>query len=451
MNKISKIFKLVLMLTVVFKFSQAQQISYSSNLNLSKSPNNHLNKSRNNQDVDCRIISDSIISYNNLDSTIETKISYHYYKYNSTFGSREPFQLIDLYNSTSNSPYSGEIDINLNNKTIEQINSYSSIFDINDTTFSWDNFSYFDTISNTFNATHNLILKNTKNNFFNCNVNLSSINLIDSLIEGNRKAVYVYNGNNLVTNIFNFENNDSTLKTTISYNNLKISEIITEVKNTTTSIWDSSSKYNYTYNNNDFIEQLIVNNFTNSNEIFTYTYNNDSTINRLTKTLSIANTDTSKYSFIYNNNNKNVSEIHFLLNNIIKFKMYYSYNQSGYITQIKRYNINTLGIENPSARFIYVYEEGCFPLNTTIIKKDNSLKFAVYPNPTSDEFKISCNEPSNQNMYVAIFNSQGQKLNSELFKTNSTINLKGYNNGIYFLILTDNNGNIIYKYNIVKD
>jgi len=79
----------------------------------------------------------------------------------------------------------------------------------------------------------------------------------------------------------------------------------------------------------------------------------------------------------------------------------------------------------------------------TGLNKNEFSNISIYPNPTTDVIFIETNAIFN----VAIFNVLGEKIIST---QNNKIDLSSYQNGLYFVVLKDNNGKTITTKKIVK-
>ena len=80
------------------------------------------------------------------------------------------------------------------------------------------------------------------------------------------------------------------------------------------------------------------------------------------------------------------------------------------------------------------------------VKSEQTQAFKVYPNPTKDVITIDVGDISKMIGYsIAIYNSLGQQqLQSSLSQKQLTLDLNQFGgNGIYFIELSDNNGNIV--------
>jgi hypothetical protein len=74
--------------------------------------------------------------------------------------------------------------------------------------------------------------------------------------------------------------------------------------------------------------------------------------------------------------------------------------------------------------------------------KDSKI-ISVYPNPTNGLIKISGNSLKNNHIDISIFNSFGTKVINE--ENSETINLSGFENGVYYLIIKVNNSDLVSK------
>ena len=72
----------------------------------------------------------------------------------------------------------------------------------------------------------------------------------------------------------------------------------------------------------------------------------------------------------------------------------------------------------------------------------------VYPNPNHGSFVIEMPETTNAEIHIS--NMLGQKILSTKAKSINTIDLLGFDNGIYFIHVTQNN-TIVYRNSIIKE
>lgn len=69
----------------------------------------------------------------------------------------------------------------------------------------------------------------------------------------------------------------------------------------------------------------------------------------------------------------------------------------------------------------------------------NGIEISIYPNPTTNYITVELNEAVNCNIQVYTMN--GQLIKTINFYQNTTVDLQNFNNGIYLLNITDENGN----------
>ena len=82
-----------------------------------------------------------------------------------------------------------------------------------------------------------------------------------------------------------------------------------------------------------------------------------------------------------------------------------------------------------------------FPGNTIILNAEsveNDNEVAVYPNPANDVINVKGDEIQ----YVEIYNSIGLKVLSKDVNNSASINIADFASGVYFLRVTDRNGNV---------
>ena len=77
--------------------------------------------------------------------------------------------------------------------------------------------------------------------------------------------------------------------------------------------------------------------------------------------------------------------------------------------------------------------------NTTTISEPEKKNFVIYPNPTNNIFNIKFNELFSGS--IVITDISGRLLKSESFndKTQITLSLEPYSNGIYFVSVINQN------------
>lgn len=81
---------------------------------------------------------------------------------------------------------------------------------------------------------------------------------------------------------------------------------------------------------------------------------------------------------------------------------------------------------------------------------DQYINVNVYPNPVQDKLKIEFAAKDNIIMHYTLSDSNGRVLlDKENVSQRDEINLSGYQTGVYFLSITDNNNNQ-YEYKVSK-
>lgn len=86
----------------------------------------------------------------------------------------------------------------------------------------------------------------------------------------------------------------------------------------------------------------------------------------------------------------------------------------------------------------------CTGLNN--LNKNDSYEFNIYPNPTNGELTVSLNY-LNENTFMDVFNNLGQVIyHKKISNLNTTIDLKEYVEGVYFIKITNNINSSVLKF-----
>ncbi len=73
--------------------------------------------------------------------------------------------------------------------------------------------------------------------------------------------------------------------------------------------------------------------------------------------------------------------------------------------------------------------------------KAQQSKYAIYPNPTSNFFKIEA--PEGESLNVVVVNVSGRKIVEGFYKNGNTIDLSRFETGIYFVKINNQNFKLI--------
>ncbi len=91
----------------------------------------------------------------------------------------------------------------------------------------------------------------------------------------------------------------------------------------------------------------------------------------------------------------------------------------------------------------------CITGSTNAVDLDKDFEsINIYPNPTDGEFIIDLNNTQINNVYISIFNIEGENIQSKILVTNNqllTVKLKDVNQGIYFIKIKSAEGIIVKK------
>ena len=80
-----------------------------------------------------------------------------------------------------------------------------------------------------------------------------------------------------------------------------------------------------------------------------------------------------------------------------------------------------------------------FCINPGIQEKDNALNFQLYPNPAHDELNLLFEEQDPQATFLAIYNSTGQNVYSEMISSFEKINVSSWPRGLYTIVINAGN------------
>lgn len=100
-----------------------------------------------------------------------------------------------------------------------------------------------------------------------------------------------------------------------------------------------------------------------------------------------------------------------------------------------------LTIESNSPKILHGY----YPLNYSLLSL-NEIGFTeilIYPNPFSQKITLTILKNNTVIKSISIYNLNGKLVHKEEYNSNTiNVNLNQYNNGIYFVRIIDNNGNV---------
>ncbi|MBK9220506.1 MAG: T9SS type A sorting domain-containing protein [Saprospiraceae bacterium] len=118
--------------------------------------------------------------------------------------------------------------------------------------------------------------------------------------------------------------------------------------------------------------------------------------------------------------------------------------------------------------FIQTIEFKCFPVSKTerfitsvwdfnLTNTDNDAeivnnKIRIYPNPANDHITIEGFAEDYSNYYISLVNQFGESITSKQVSKNLEVQilLKGLNDSVYFVVVTDNRNRLIYLGKILK-
>jgi len=124
-----------------------------------------------------------------------------------------------------------------------------------------------------------------------------------------------------------------------------------------------------------------------------------------------------------------------------------------------------LGSENETDSFVFTVidnEGGWIDLtqfdinidenNTTSTEEiiTDKSQFAIYPNPTNNLLYIFNNKQDNKNWNMELISLDGKTIATQKFSNKTSINVRGMNEGLYFVVLRNESGLITYKVQVTK-
>jgi len=150
------------------------------------------------------------------------------------------------------------------------------------------------------------------------------------------------------------------------------------------------------------------------------------------------------YEYLWNHNT---------LDWMVIYKTPILYNNYGLVSQRLPYHVTPLGQFEltPSDTINYYYEEYT-PTAVTILKAP-SVEITAYPNPVSGKLHIDGNIGS-KNVSMQLISFNGQRLfnaSGNWQSMNKDINMSALASGVYYLLITDHEGNKIAAKQIVKN
>ncbi len=211
------------------------------------------------------------------------------------------------------------------------------------------------------------------------------------------------------------------------------------------------------YNNNGYIEQVIMGNYEDENAD-----GEDEWVNSF------------KVSFVYDSNNNRTDEIEYNYDNGAWVKSddgAYSYDTdytlsdiysipAVYSSDLYQYELLSEPINNiVTAQIDYTYdgENESFDnakkfyyseITTTSVDKTESDAISIYPNPVSSSFTVNFSNSANTAV-IELYNATGNKLMSKEIGSGESVDIDNYTSGIYFYTLTVNgktqNGKLLKK------
>jgi hypothetical protein len=89
-------------------------------------------------------------------------------------------------------------------------------------------------------------------------------------------------------------------------------------------------------------------------------------------------------------------------------------------------------------------------IETNINELDNNISFKVYPNPAIDKLTIEFENPENKKLLLELKSYTGALVYSEYIIQEKTINISEYSSGLYFVNITGENIEWVWKIIIEK-
>ncbi|PZF74518.1 T9SS type A sorting domain-containing protein [Taibaiella soli] len=226
-------------------------------------------------------------------------------------------------------------------------------------------------------------------------------------------------------------------------------------------VLDSYSRTNYTYNSNGFVilentqlydatsgtwgnDQNEALGYNGNNPLLTYVELDHSY--KFIGTLNSAGNYDTIYNFQWNNSSGGWDQ-----NNKVRF----IYNSFDYITAADLYEIDTATgaiSTTVTGRQNYYYQTYNVPDAVTTVNAVFT-EITTYPNPVSGKLHVDGNIGS-KNVSMQIISITGARLfntSGNWQSMNKDIDMSSFANGVYYLLITDNNGNKIAAKQIVKN
>jgi hypothetical protein len=121
---------------------------------------------------------------------------------------------------------------------------------------------------------------------------------------------------------------------------------------------------------------------------------------------------------------------------------------------VKVTSTNSCGLTSAVRSLANTYCHSAIANNNGTEQSGNSFS-ALYPNPTSGEFKLDVTTDMDEVMTVQVYDVLGNLIISEKHQVTNgtstlTTNLESYKAGIYFVRLVDSNAGNIYSQNVIK-
>lgn len=101
-------------------------------------------------------------------------------------------------------------------------------------------------------------------------------------------------------------------------------------------------------------------------------------------------------------------------------------------------NIGTSGDSPVTASALSITEEGNVDDTTSVFSFNKPTTFGFYPNPSSDF--IYFNNTKSHSLQISVYNSIGKLIiQTDVNNSNNKINVSALNNGVYFIVVSENN------------
>lgn len=161
-------------------------------------------------------------------------------------------------------------------------------------------------------------------------------------------------------------------------------------------------------------------------------------------------------------NNTDASSTHTLLPDLVadgytvEHDVYANGDQNSVVELFKVNDADHVWLYPPANDISYAIEAWKFfsryELTSVVgLKESKELQWTIYPNPTTDQITIQLPTVS-KGTRLSVMNAIGQTIKAtKVSELTTKISLDGIDPGIYFITLTDNNGQVIQQSKIVKE